>query len=333
MEGHSAKTRVWQRLRGDFRLAIITLFGTSTALIILPFGFWRFATGHVTVGIVDASLVACMAATVVYAWRSGNLAWPAALLAVSANAGCLAMVYLQPQGLLWLYPTLLANYFLLPRVWAVALSLVALAVVVAFDQVFASRLHELSFLASGSLVTLFSFIFASRTEAQHRKLKLLASQDALTGAHNRRAMEEALERATAAHRRHPHPVGLAIMDLDHFKRVNDSAGHEAGDRVLQSFADLVRANTRMADHLFRYGGEEFVLLLPGANAAALHGIGDKLRDSIAAGLQHDGVAVTVSIGAAELRSGDTWQEWLGRADAALYRAKQGGRNRVEVAPV
>lgn len=331
MDGNSTSIRLWQRLRSDLQLAIVSLLGASATLIIAPFAFWRFASSQWLLGAVDAAIVACITGAVAYAWRSGNVAWPAAFVAAAATVGCMAAVYLQPLGLLWLFPTLLATYFLVPRHWATVISLLVLATLGVFDQVFESPLHKLTFLASGAMLTLFSFIFATRTEAQHRKLRTLATQDSLTGIDNRRAMEEELERVVASHRRHPRAIGLAIIDLDHFKRINDSAGHEAGDRVLQAFTGLVYANTRRSDRFFRYGGEEFVLLLPGADSSALHGTGDKLREAIVAGLQHDGAAVTVSIGAAELRAGETWQDWLGRADAAMYRAKQGGRNRVVVA--
>lgn len=321
----------WRRLRGDLRLAIVTLFGASAALVILPFGLWRLANGQLYVGWMDVAIVACIVAIVVLAWRSRHLVRAAALLAVSANAGCLATAFLQPQGLLWLYPTLLANYFLLPIPWALAQSVLTLAMVVTLHGVFESPMHLASFLASGMLVTVFSYIFASRSRAQHLDMKMLASHDALTGAGNRRALEEELERVVAAHRREPRPVGLALLDLDHFKRVNDTSGHDAGDRVLQTFADLVRANTRGSDRFFRYGGEEFVLLLPGADAAELHRVSDKLRATIAAGLRHGGSPITVSIGAAVLDPDEASHHWLERADAAMYRAKQGGRNRVEMA--
>ena len=323
--------RAWRKLRGDLRLAIVTLFGVSTVLIVLPFALWRLVSGNLYVGLMDLAIVVCITGTVAYAWRSGHAVRAAASLAVSANAGCLAAVVLQPHGLLWMYPTLLANFFLLPRAWAVAQSVLTFALVVMFADVFDSRTHLASFLASGTLATLFAYIFASGSRAQHLEMTALASHDALTGAGNRRAMEEELERVVAAHRREPHPVGLAMMDLDHFKRVNDTSGHDAGDRVLQAFADLVRANTRGSDRFFRYGGEEFVLLLPGADAAELHRASDKLRATIAAGLSHNGSPITVSIGAAVLGQGETSRHWLERADAAMYRAKQGARNRVEMA--
>lgn len=323
---------MWQRLRNDFNLAIITLFGACAVLTIAPFAVFRFASGQPLVGAVDTAIVSCIVGAVSYAWRGGDPRWPAAFLALTNTAGCLVAAHLHPLGLHWVYPALLANYFLIPRGWAVGLSVAAFALLTAGEGVFATRLEALGFLASGALVSLLAFIFAARTEAQRRQLEALASLDSLTGAHNRRAMEQELARAAASHRRDRRAAGVVIVDLDHFKRVNDGSGHEAGDRVLQAFAGLVRDHTRESDRFFRYGGEEFVLLLPGADARALRGIGDALRATVADGLRHDGAPVTVSIGAAELCHGESWQDWLARADAALYRAKQGGRDRVEVAP-
>ncbi|MCA1714691.1 MAG: GGDEF domain-containing protein [Gammaproteobacteria bacterium] len=153
----------------------------------------------------------------------------------------------------------------------------------------------------------------------------------LTGAYNRRAMETELEVAVELQRRERRVYGLAVIDLDHFKRINDRHGHAAGDQVLIDFVRLVRAGTRKIDRLFRYGGEEFVLLLPGADAAALHTILENLRMRIGQALQSRGEVITVSVGAAALQPDEHWEAWLARADAALYQAKEQGRNRSVVA--
>lgn len=161
-------------------------------------------------------------------------------------------------------------------------------------------------------------------------LETLATQDALTGVLNRRAMEQELQIAVEALRRDGSSFGLAMLDLDHFKRINDEHGHEAGDEVLIGFVGLVRHATRKVDRCFRFGGEEFVLLMPGIGSAALHGIDESLRIRIASELNYGGEPVTVSIGAAALRPGEDWQSWLARADAALYQAKHEGRNRTVI---
>jgi diguanylate cyclase (GGDEF)-like protein len=144
-------------------------------------------------------------------------------------------------------------------------------------------------------------------------------------------MDRELHIAAEAFRRHRMPVGLLVMDLDHFKRINDAFGHEAGDSVLVDFARLVQSRCRAGDRLFRYGGEEFVLLLPGTDADALRPLAEELRRAVATGLSGNGRGVTVSVGGAVLRPGEDNAHWLARADAAMYEAKRQGRDRVVVA--
>jgi diguanylate cyclase (GGDEF)-like protein len=119
------------------------------------------------------------------------------------------------------------------------------------------------------------------------------------------------------------------MDLDNFKGVNDVNGHDFGDRVLVAFADLVRSHAREGDRFFRTGGEEFLLLAPGADKSRLRALAERLRTAAADSLHCGDQPVTMSIGVAALRVGEAAQQWLARADAAMYEAKRQGRNRVE----
>ncbi|MBW3550859.1 MAG: GGDEF domain-containing protein, partial [Proteobacteria bacterium] len=118
--------------------------------------------------------------------------------------------------------------------------------------------------------------------------------------------------------------------LDHFKAINDGFGHEAGDAVLVQFSDLVRSSTRKGDRFFRLGGEEFALLLPGADIDALRDITEHLRASVERAVRCDDRPVTISIGATPLAAGESASSWLSRADSAMYLAKGEGRNRVVV---
>jgi diguanylate cyclase (GGDEF)-like protein len=186
------------------------------------------------------------------------------------------------------------------------------------------------YVASASVTCVLALVFAWHTALQREALEKLASRDPLTGAPNRRAMTRELHIAAEAFRRHRVPVGLLVMDLDHFKRINDELGHEAGDRVLVDFARLVQSRCRAGDRLFRYGGEEFVLLLPGTRGDALRPLADELRRAVAHGLRADGREVTVSVGGAALQPGEDNNRWLARADAAMYQAKREGRDRVVV---
>ncbi len=172
-----------------------------------------------------------------------------------------------------------------------------------------------------------------RAEAE---LTLLARTDSLTGCANRRHFTEQLDMELARTRRFDDRAVLLAIDLDHFKKVNDSFGHPAGDAVLRHFTDLTRQRLRQVDLLGRLGGEEFALLLPGTDGAGAAEFAESLRRLVAdnpARTDKGAVSVTVSIGIAELDQADkSANDTLARADIALYRAKAAGRNRIERQP-
>jgi len=171
-------------------------------------------------------------------------------------------------------------------------------------------------------------------EALNRKLEEQATTDGLTGVRNRRAFEARLEEEASRAVRNSAPLSLIIMDLDHFKRVNDRYGHGVGDAVLKDFVGTVTPNLRASDPLFRVGGEEFVVLLPGSDGSAARDLAQRIRRTVADRLvpsERGQVRYTVSIGIATLaQSGSAPEDLFRAADRALYRAKETGRNRVEV---
>lgn len=162
-------------------------------------------------------------------------------------------------------------------------------------------------------------------------LAFQAAHDALTGLPNRRAILETLERDLARTAREGGILSLAVCDLDHFKNVNDTWGHPAGDEVLATFARVARSCLRACDVLGRYGGEEFLLIAPGARPTADSGVFERVCRAVAAcpvTTAAGVVSVTVSIGVAGATGESTSEMLLAAADAALYRAKAEGRNRV-----
>jgi diguanylate cyclase (GGDEF)-like protein len=198
------------------------------------------------------------------------------------------------------------------------------------------RLHQMQFFL-GVLVTaltvatgVFSNVLARMGERQRR----LSRRESLTGCFNRRAFYELFPRETERARRLGQGVSLVFLDVDHFKRINDRLGHETGDRVLQQIAARLRSIIRETDLLFRWGGEEFVILLAHTGPSEATALGERIRAAVAgwpfqAADGHTPVAVTVSVGVAGTTS---WPEepdaLIGRADAACYQAKEAGRDRV-----
>jgi len=169
--------------------------------------------------------------------------------------------------------------------------------------------------------------------ALRRQFEQAALSDALTGFRNRRWLDQTLPRIVQRHLHASEPLCIAMMDVDHFKQVNDAYGHAAGDAVLLQVGQLVRANLRPADFAARIGGEEFVLVFPQTSMPGAISAAERLREAIAdAALDYDGhplPQVTVSLGLVALKRSANSLELLARADDALYAAKQSGRNRTE----
>ena len=163
---------------------------------------------------------------------------------------------------------------------------------------------------------------------QHDKLQDMAMHDQLTGLYNRYFLIAAASHKVSKSKRHNYALSVLMMDIDHFKAINDNHGHAVGDDVLKVVAECLSIEKRKEDVLARFGGEEFVLLLDHCNVAQAELKAEKLRAAIEA-LQPSGLKITVSVGVAQLNSKeDSFAEPLKRADDALYIAKDQGRNRV-----
>ena len=174
----------------------------------------------------------------------------------------------------------------------------------------------------------------SELEEKNRELQELAYYDTLTGLPNRRFFFEHASLIFEEVKRYEKPLSLLVMDIDHFKKINDTYGHDVGDVVLKTFADVLRGIVRQSDICARFGGEEFVILLPNTDLEGAKVLAERIRATAAKNpVEHSSIVIvfTVSIGISQYRKGmQNINELIKEADIALYRAKEGGRNRVEV---
>lgn len=169
----------------------------------------------------------------------------------------------------------------------------------------------------------------SMLEEAHRIISLQAATDELTGLFNRRYFNERYINLAASSRRYNFPVSLILTDLDKFKSVNDIHGHATGDEVLKIFAAIMKNIVRMEDVVARWGGEEFIMLLPHTTLDGAAVVAERIRASFASEiLLETNLPLTSSFGVVELREKEESEEFINRADKALYRAKEEGRNRV-----
>lgn len=199
-----------------------------------------------------------------------------------------------------------------------------------------SSVQSLTFLSAIASLILFSigFLMMTKEQADERNL-LLAYQDELTRLSNRRSILGALAQHAALAARGSRPVTILMIDIDHFKRVNDTYGHLMGDEVLRMVANCIRARLRTQDLAGRYGGEEFLVILPNTGIDGGRHLAETLRQTVAAipinspGGQRLEVTISAGVHEASVAENPSVETLIGAADKALYRAKENGRNRVE----
>jgi len=344
--------REQQRLRLRPRLAA-TLFGAASVLVVFWAGDWIVTAPDPPLASLVARGVAALLflvlAFLVLAERGGRLVTP--VIAAATVIAALTFVWLDSllddqRGLLMATLPLVSmcHVAIIPYFRAYpAPALVLLLTVNAYlfldqsttavDLLFLNIYLLPTILLAGLLCLLISLQRRSAYGLE-QELDLKASIDPLTGVANRRALEERIAQEEARRARGHFPMSLLLIDLDHFKRVNDRYGHQTGDLVLREVTARCRRELREIDLLARIGGEEFVVLLPQADLAAATGAAERLRACIAdrpIAVKGIEIPVTISIGGTEYHPGESFDEAFLRADAAVYRAKEAGRNRVETA--
>jgi diguanylate cyclase (GGDEF)-like protein len=276
------------------------VFLPAWALLMLALGWfsWAGPSYPIRAALVTTAIAGVHCATLWFLWRHGNHNFPVRMVQVTVAAH-LAVLLFRLQSLFQadavpdlMIASAVETYYLGAYVLAVLLLSIG-AVLMATDRV--------------------------RTELEH-----MATHDGLTGTLNRRAILDRCEEEHERSLRYGQPFALMMVDLDHFKAVNDTHGHQHGDRVLVHFAECARAALRRADRLGRYGGEEFLALLPGTTLEAAQPVAARIHAALQAGHPLD---CQLSIGATAWRGpGDSLDAMLARADAALYQAKAQGRN-------
>lgn len=319
-------------LAADFRGKTTLGVGVVGVILLTPFAINNFVQGRPLLGSGALAIVALLAFN---AWSiSRGRYYPSITLVGLVPVIVLFLVFaLRKQGMvgaLWCYPAVISFYFMLPerRAWLAN----AILLGIALPEVWSVIDHPLATRVAATLVAVsaFSAIFIRVITAQQRRLEAQAITDPLTGLFNRMLLHDTLEQAIEQNKRTGAPMTLVTLDLDHFKEINDTLGHDAGDAVLHGVGQLLRRRLRRVDHLFRIGGEEFLALLYATDADNARNVAESLRAAIAAHPFLTGRSVTASLGVAALHPGDDWRAWMKRSDDKLYVAKSGGRDRVVV---
>ena len=312
----------------------IVLFGCLLGVFgFLPFTIYRFINQDYLIAFLESCLAIFVLGVFVYVWRTHKVVLASVIMCTMYLGVTVAVIHLKGPALVyWIYPTTLATFCLMNHQTAAVLNLVtALLIFPAIYPVVSSQ-EVLTVYMTITLLSLFGYTFTIVTQKQRVQLSQLAERDALTGALNRRALDENMLMAiNRLGRIRSQKTSLIILDLDHFKEINDTFGHSSGDQILIRIAELIRSSIRISDHLFRYGGEEFVIIADNASLKDAAKLAENIRIRVEKSNLFDKRSVTISLGVAELNKGLSSEQWLSAADEAMYQAKRSGRNKVCVA--
>ena len=302
-------------------------------IAISTLGTYRLFQGNVLHALFDYALVGLFVVITRYAIKPAYIDVATRLLVGVYTLGVwLVLILMGDKGLYWSFAGLLASFFAIPVRDALINAGITLiiCITVVFSEMAADE--RIAFFVVYLLLTGYSYYFSSRLWQENTRLEKAAHFDPITDLPNRRSLDDALSALikelpdnTTAHT-------MLVIDIDHFKRINDKFGHAEGDRILGWVATVLRANLPSGAALYRFGGEEFVALLPNSESVAQR-VADSMRIALEQTtlLKKDRSKVTVSIGLAGWRDIDDPRSWFQRADKALYEAKEQGRNQVRVA--
>ncbi|MDP1985345.1 MAG: GGDEF domain-containing protein [Sulfuritalea sp.] len=312
-----------------YRDRTMQAMGGVLVVLLMPFTINNFLQGRPQVALILV-LVQIITSVNVYAgWRGRRAPIPSALLLLFFIAGITVAVMVQGvPGVLWSYPAIVYSYFVLTRRMAIACSLAMLIYLPWLTLQYIDSALALRLFATLLLTIILINIVLNVISELHRTLARQALTDPLTGCFNRRCMEQNLDGVVAGAERHPVTASILMIDVDHFKPINDDFGHKRGDLVLQKIVQVAGERMRRGERLFRWGGEEFLLLLERTGVEGAMVVAEDIRRRIEATEILPERKVTVSIGVAPYQAGQSTETWTRAADVALYQAKAAGRNRV-----
>jgi diguanylate cyclase (GGDEF)-like protein len=311
------------------RERIMYLLAYVVSLFITPFAINNFIQNRPVLGCAILVIVGTFVLNGVCIRLKKRPPIPFVLLLVPVGTSILYSLATQGlYGAMWCYPAVLFCFFILPQRLAIVASTVMLIIATPMVYTFVNEGTAIRFAVSLGLNIVVVSVITGVVAALQRELLDLAATDPLTGALNRRQMESLLSEALERRGRSSAPSSILLMDIDHFKNINDRYGHNAGDEVLKNLVILLKKHVRKLDRVFRTGGEEFLLLLTDTKStdAAIHA--ERIRVLISQASLTLECPVTVSIGVAECVPNQPLESWIKNADDALYFAKQEGRNRV-----
>jgi len=312
-----------QAKRSDKEIIVMGLSLTYSSCVGV-FAAIRFVNQDWGIGFLDAILASIGLSVFFYVWKVKNTYYPAYVIAFISVLGTIATLALKGPGqIYWAYPTVALVFYLLPNKHA--LILWGISVLIIFTLLIGLPAIQLfTVVMTISITSFFCYFVSTKMNQQHIRLRRIANEDVLTRVFNRRAFNQDTVDLVDSKAEE----SAILFDLDKFKQVNDYFGHGKGDEVLVQVADFVKSKIDNGCRLYRIGGDEFAILCLSAGFDMVYQLAEKIHTDFNQSSVHKTHKITLSMAVSQKQKDETINDWLGRLDSALYKAKKSGRNQI-----
>lgn len=308
------------------KMLLVLSFGTVFG--ILPFTIYRFIQQDWNVAILDVIVMFGMSVIFVYVYKTDNVKKASLLLILVALCGNVVSFYLKGiTQINWIYPAMLAAYYIMSPNKGLIVNFVMLSLYLPKLFSLLDSVNVATIIITIIITNIIAYVFSSGLRKQEIVLKKLASEDYLTSTCNRRPLDDTMTKLHKTLKKHDKTASLILLDLDHFKQVNDTHGHIKGDEVLVRLSELLINFFKNKDCIFRYGGEEFLVVCKDTIKEKAHELAEEFRQIVKNNIVIDRKQQTISLGVYEYAKEESIDEWINRVDMALYQAKKQGRDR------
>lgn len=322
------------RIKRDNAEYVIFVLCTTLAVAVAPFAVIRIINSDWVMAALDCAIMLSMGLLVGYVYKTRRHTAASIFVASIFVGATVVTTHLQGISQLpWAYPAFTVTFYLLSPTRALVATTAALLSIVPVITSEGPFIEQIKIIVSIALNIIAAFAFAKLTQKHRNELNQLMKIDPLTLAGNRRAMDMDLSRLLEEHAKYGTALTAFMIDIDHFKAVNDSCGHLFGDSVIAQIAKVIATHMRDNERLYRYGGEEFLVVARNIDIDDASILAERLRQHVEVTPFERGIHLTISIGVAHLETHENIEEWLKRSDNALYQAKKQGRNCVVLAPI
>ncbi len=307
---------------------MLLVLALGSALGILPFTIYRFVQQDWYVAILDSIVVIGMSALFLYVYKTDDVKRASLVLILIALVANVSSFYLKGINQInWTYPAMLAAYYVMSPKKGMIVNFVMLSFYLPKLFVLLDFVSFATVIITIFITNILAYVFSSGLKNQEIILKKLASEDYLTSTGNRRSLDAAMNKLYKTLKNHDKIASIILLDLDHFKQVNDTYGHIKGDDVLVRLSELLMNFFNGKDEIFRYGGEEFLVICRNISKVKAYKLSEAFRVIVKNNIVIDKKQQTISLGVCEYIKEESIDEWIHRVDMALYQAKKQGRDR------